>query len=401
MIESLPDRSAQLFGRAAHIRQLLDRVSEPGLTAVVARPLMGKTWTLTEVARQWSEQGDLVGYHESKGAESSHLLYAVANLYARWLSDSSMREQAMSLWAQYKGTLVPRVGQMVGSLFEKIGGAVGLDNVSGLVRQAFDGLAEAQKDLQSGGLQLAPLPYDQALSLTKLVADVTGRRIVLMLDAWEKSAVVRAEHATLEAFLKHLDDWPNAHVVLAIRHPELGTAKDDEAHQCAKSLSAISPAAQVYELREMELSDAVERQRLMTSIRQTVPATKSVSDDQLLDMIDSYPGVVSFWTGKANRSAMATTEDLRMVAQNAQGGRYAELDGLLRSLPEARCALAARFAFLPRLDEARWEALQELVLDGVAMTDVSALVDAAVLRDRKSTRLNSSHTDISRMPSSA
>ena len=74
MIESLPDRSAQLFGRAAHIRQLLDRVSKPGLTAVVARPLMGKTWTLTEVARQWSEQGDLVGYHESKWAESSHLL---------------------------------------------------------------------------------------------------------------------------------------------------------------------------------------------------------------------------------------------------------------------------------------------------------------------------------------
>ncbi|WP_250532316.1 hypothetical protein [Caballeronia sp. ATUFL_F1_KS39] len=80
---------------------------------------MGKTWTLTEVARLLEEEGQfLVGYHESKGTETSHLLYAVSNLYARWLADSAMREQAIILWEQHKDNLVPRIGQMVGGLLK-------------------------------------------------------------------------------------------------------------------------------------------------------------------------------------------------------------------------------------------------------------------------------------------
>jgi hypothetical protein len=55
---------------------------------------MGKTWTLTEVARQLLlEEGRfLVSYHESRGSETSHLLYALSNLYARWLADGTMRD---------------------------------------------------------------------------------------------------------------------------------------------------------------------------------------------------------------------------------------------------------------------------------------------------------------------
>lgn len=113
MIDAFPDRCERLFGREADVHRLTDRASRPGLTAVVARPLMGKTWALTEVARRLFEEGRyLVGYHESKGAESSHLLFAVSNLYAGWLADSTMREQAINLWERHKDGLVPRIGQM-------------------------------------------------------------------------------------------------------------------------------------------------------------------------------------------------------------------------------------------------------------------------------------------------
>lgn len=381
MIESLRDRRDQLFGRDADIRKLLDRVAKPGLTAVVARPMMGKTWTLTEVARQCQEQRVLVGYHESKGPQSNHLLYAVADLYARWLSDSSMREQAISLWRRHEEGLVPRVGKMVAALFEKLGGSLIPDQVAELVRHAFDGLAVVQTDLLNGGLQLAPLPYDQALSLTKLVAGVSGRRIVLILDAWEKSASGQSEHATLEAFLKHLDEWPDSHVIVAIRHPELPTDQKSEARQLAINLCNISAAAYLYELHEMDLSTATEFGRLKNWMQQLVPATKHVPDDQLMAMIDSYPGVVSFWSSQANKSAMRTTADLQRVAQNAQAGRYTELDQLMKAMPDARRTVAARLAFLPRLDEERWEALQELVLDGQGTEEINALIDSAVLSE--------------------
>jgi hypothetical protein len=59
---------------------------------------------------------------------------------------------------------------MVGLLFERLAGKRLPEGVAATVRAAFDGLAGAPEDLLSVGLQLSPLPYDQALSLTDLVA---------------------------------------------------------------------------------------------------------------------------------------------------------------------------------------------------------------------------------------
>ena len=116
------DRRPEFFGREKDVHRLTDRARKRGVTAVVAGPLMGKTWVLTEVARRLCEEGKfLVGYHESTATESSHLLYAVANLYARWLSDSTMRGQALYFWEKSKKIdLIPRIGTMVGTLFDKL-----------------------------------------------------------------------------------------------------------------------------------------------------------------------------------------------------------------------------------------------------------------------------------------
>jgi hypothetical protein len=61
MIEVFPDRRERLFGRMADIHRFTDRARQPGLTAVAARPLMGKTWTLTEVARLLLDEGPVSG----------------------------------------------------------------------------------------------------------------------------------------------------------------------------------------------------------------------------------------------------------------------------------------------------------------------------------------------------
>jgi tetratricopeptide (TPR) repeat protein len=385
MLNFFPDRRERLFGRIADIHHLIDRARNPGLTAVAARPLMGKSWTLTEVARLLEEEGRfLVGYHESKGAETSLLLYAVSNLYTRWLADSSLRGQAISLWERHKENLVPRVGQMVGLLFEKIAAKQLPEGVGAVVRAAFDGLAEAQRDLLSGGLQLAPLPYDQALSLIALVAKISERRIVLILDAWEKSPSLRPELATLESFLKHRADWPHTHIFLAVRNQDVDSTKiNDEGYRRANDLCRINGAAQRYDLPAFNQTDLKERARLIEFVRQTVSATAHEPEQRLLEMIDGYPGVLHFWTDDVNQTTIRAREDLRSLARDAHALRYLELEHLLDRLPDDTSrTLAARLAFFPRLDRETWNIFRDLLLDGQPQTVVDTLVDSNVLEDQ-------------------
>ena len=56
-----PDRRERLFGRAPDLEALCARVRFKGLTAVAARPQMGKSWLLAELARR------LVGFSKSAG----------------------------------------------------------------------------------------------------------------------------------------------------------------------------------------------------------------------------------------------------------------------------------------------------------------------------------------------
>ena len=106
---------------------------------------------------------------------------------------------------------------------------------------------------------------------------------------------------------------------LAVRHPELPAAKDNEAYQRAQDLCNLSPAAQLYRLGEMNLADAVERRRLMSYVRERIAAARQEADDRLMEMIDAYPGVLYFWTNEANRSAMATGNDLRRACWRCPG----------------------------------------------------------------------------------
>ena len=355
------------------------------MTALVARPLMGKTWVLNDLARRLTNGGEcLVGYHESTGAESSHLLYAVSNLYARWLTDSSMRAQAVSLWHRHQHELVPRVAQMIGSLFDKLGGKQFPDGVGSLVSGAFDGLAGAQKDLLSGGLSIAPLPYDQALSLTNLVARVSERRIILILDAWEKSPTIRAETTTLESFLKHRSEWPQTHVFLAIRNPEVDSTQDkEEAFRRAHDLCKTNPAAQVYELPPINLDSAEECSRMVSFVLHNVPAAQHSSEQNLLQMIANYPGVLYYWTDPAKLAELKTEDDLRKEADNAQTGRYPEFDHLLKKLEGGCRTLAARLAFFPRLDAERWHILRPLFIESLSDDEINALIDSTVLTDER------------------
>jgi len=150
----------RVFGREQHVRFLMQRTKKPGLTVIVGRPKMGKTWFLRETCRRLAVQRDgLVGYEECLQTEPSLFLRASADLYSTWLSESRMIEQVGSLLIRHKEHLTTGIGQVVGRVFQGLVGVTAprLAKIGELVRESFDALAKANMDLKTGGVALPPL----------------------------------------------------------------------------------------------------------------------------------------------------------------------------------------------------------------------------------------------------
>jgi hypothetical protein len=249
----LPDHSDRLFGREKDLAALAARVRCKGLTTVVARPQMGKSWLLTELARRLSlthEPRHLVGFAEQVGQTPDLLVRAVADLYARWLSDA---EQAGMIWKQQKDRLLPGVAGTLGKIFSEVFGTAAKP-VTVVVDEAIKGLVAANETLTSGGLKLPVLHYDQARDLVTAVAHLSDRPIALFLDQWEGSSDATMESRTLDNFLRHLDDWPACHLFLALR-------PDEPAYGAVEALARSMPGtAHVYPLDLMNLAEARDRE---------------------------------------------------------------------------------------------------------------------------------------------
>jgi hypothetical protein len=254
-----PDRRERLFGRERDLEALTARVRFKGLTAVAARPQMGKSWLLTELARRLSQDHDprhLVGLAEAFGETPDLLLRTVIDLYTRWLSDAGYWQQAQMVWDQQKPNLLPGIAKTVGRIFKEAAGKAAKP-ITVAVEDAINGLIAADQSLKTAGVQLPTLTYEQARDLVAAVATISERRVVLFLDQWEKSPDVAREAKALDAFIRHLEDWPHCHVFLALRpdEPAYGTAQKLEA--------SLRGAVEIYPLELMQLADPAEQARLV------------------------------------------------------------------------------------------------------------------------------------------
>ena len=362
---TFPDHSNELFGRQPDIDYLLERINLKGLTAIAARPQMGKTWLLDQVGWKLEhERGYIVGYHESKGESDDHLLRAVLDLYRRWLSSASMQEQLESLFTRHKDKLITGVGRAIGNAFKELAPA------GSLIKKTFDGLAAADHDLKTGGLELPSLDYDSALSLTRIVAnEMESKPIVLILDAWEKSPSVQIVYNTLSAFLSRIDDWPHCHLLLGIRDPELhGSNTDYQALKLVKDLDNQSSSAKIWRLPSMHLEDQSEKDRLLDHTKKIAPAAQGLSDDLLLKTIDRFPGVIGRFRESEKLKQLDSEEGLLKLAQDAQQYRYREFDKLLPILKNDELKMAIRLAAFHRLDAFSWTIFRDVLCENISFS---------------------------------
>lgn len=378
------DRRYRLFGRDGDVRALLGRCGAKGFTLITGRPRMGKTWLVEESCRRLvDEMGVVVGYFECPGGPVDAPLRAVADAYARWLSSASFREQGRSLVERHRGSLIGRVGETVGSLLEKAAkGGLELPVDLG-IEKAFRSLAAVDRDLKTGGLQLPPLPYDQARDLVSLLARLSGQDVVLVFDQWEKSEDWRRELALVDTYLRNPDDWPEGHVVAVVRDEPAS----EELIEKAKRTIRDWPAAEHHRLPSMDLSGN-EGERLADLVRNRLPdAAEGVSDERLVALTDGYPGVVDQWTNSATRKRIRTTEDLDATARDAQANRFPELEaelGRLRAENQYESlALALRLSLVPSFERGdAWEVLEPIVLTATTQRDLLIdLQDRGVLSD--------------------
>lgn len=368
-----------LFGREPDLAHLLDRVQRSGVTAVVARAQMGKSAVLGELAARITQQPDgeifkapLVGSTESLGETSDLLLRAVSSLYTRWIASSSFQEQGGVVVAQQNHDLIGRAGEVVGKLFKSLADK-SVAPVADLVSDTLSGLASANRDLKSGGLGLPRLQTEQARDLLKIVANISKRPLVLIMDQWEKSPSLDLECNILDNFLRDLPNWPICHIVLGVR------SEKAPLEQLTKLASNPLAAIEIFQLPDMHLDTPEAQRPLLEAVHTALPFTAAIPDAQILTLLDGYPGTLARWLATNVPPPITTYARLAQLADDANHYRYSEFGTELTRLKDFR-PLAMRVCLLPYAATAEgYRKLRPQILAAASGAGLDELKTAGIL----------------------
>jgi hypothetical protein len=366
-METLRDYGGSFFGRDAALVDLIERANETGVTVITGRPLIGKSWLITEVSRRLANSDFLVGYTDVKSESADLLLRTVSDLYERWLANSSYLEQARIIYERHKDEFITTAGLAVGTIVKELKIVPG----AGLVKKVFETLATAQADLASGGIELKRLGYDQALELITIVSKLAKRPILLSVDGLDSLRAWQVELGTLNDIVKRFRDWPRLHIFFGIR-------TDTDVYSAAKQLFRLLPEVKFYEVPLLDFDASKPNQSSMQQLRGEIHALSGLGDDEIINLVGGFPGVVDFW----RRAQPRTPGRIAELAADAQHYRYSEFDTLLPSLSGDELTLALRLSLLRPLTLVDWRALGGALLTGELSDGIRAeLYRKRVLED--------------------
>jgi hypothetical protein len=319
------------------------------------------------------EDSLLVGYHESKGGAPDNVLRSVRDLYTRWLSDSTYYEQAKTLYRQQSKNAFSGTAGVLAKVF---GEAPSITKPVGvMVESAINGLLQAREDFNTGRLIISPLQYDQANELLTLVHEVSGKSLILILDAWEQTVATALddEQKLLQAFVQNRNDWPQCHIFVAIR-PEKPALK-----YVKKMNREFGNSAEIINLEDMNLLDTAERVKLVKYLHANIPASRSINDNQLITLIGGYAGVIGRWINGIE--VPQNTNELQQLAKNAHENCYPELETILDQLADDERSLAIRLALLDNAGIESWSKISKVVLNANSAKSLDHLTRIGLLEN--------------------
>jgi len=377
----LPE-NAILFGRQPDLKYLESRVRTQGLTFIVGQPRMGKTWLVSRFCENLEKEGRwLFGYYESTADEHDLLSSTVADLYRRWLTQASYKDQLKSILERHRGEMMGKAGTAVGAILSAV---INLPTpgIGDMVANVFQGLKAAADDLKTGGRQFQPVPYDICRDLVSIVYKISGQPILVVMDAWEQGKDLRNDFSSLKKMLGRLHEWPkDLHIFVVVREG----SQYSGCHELVKELCATSTfACAKYPLPPMHLAtDPEEEKRIINHIRSEVPGAKGLEDAAILDMMDGNPAVLEAW----EKLRPESEEAIHQTARDAHVLRDWEFETLFPKLLESdrdMFDLATRLALLPEFVSVRkWEELKPIVLCGRPETDLAELESRGILKQEK------------------
>jgi hypothetical protein len=320
----------------------------------------------------------LIGLTRSPKGANDPLLQVVGDLYQRWLADARAWEQLKTVWEQQKDTLLPAFARFVGKLSEKAGKIIPVVGELGgtAIRESLEGLVAATEDLRGGRLIVSRLEYSQAQELVASVQQIAGQRVTLVMDQWEETGDLDQQGNTFRDFLREPEQWPDCHILLGAR--EGGVAAE-----LLRELEREFPAsAYAHTLGEIDLTAETERRRLVTFLhaQPQLRALENIDDNQLLNLVGGYPGVIYRWLEGDACETVGTVDGLRRLAREANEFRYRDLEKLLLGLDGDRRKLAVRIALVPLVEDANvWQVLRRVLLADLDLSSVDDLKDNNVL----------------------
>lgn len=356
------------FGRRRDLAELMRRAERQGITAVFARANSGKSRLFGELEKQLArsavDKRIVVGYAEGS-RQADLLLRAISDCYSRSLSDATMLRQARAVWSEISAKWVGRLGDAGRGLAELLRTQDSSGLTTTALHKTFTLLGKAQSSLNSGGLNIEPLPFDSALHLLNLAHELAKRRLVLILDAYEQLGPAGDAHnLILQRLLENDQHWPYLHIFIGVRTPDdsQGAATPEIVKALRNFNKTHDYCFNVHSLgtdeNRLELNDFEEFNPMINWVRLLSPgATKQKTDDELLNLIDGHAGVLGRWRKLQPQSP----QELKTTAKNAIHNRYPELNGLINEMlsnPLYRnyASLATMLALLPEItNEEQWQ----------------------------------------------
>jgi hypothetical protein len=355
------------FGRKKDMAFLHERIKQPGLTAVLARPQAGKSRLLQELRDKLrlgvQDDAPLVGYAQATRDTQSHILYAARDLNQHWLADASLTQQARKMIAARGEGVVARLGEAAAKSlapFLKIIDPMGA--LSTLAPSIFTWLRGQDDALRTGGLDLPLLTPELARNLLNLLHEISGRRMVLILDAFDQLPDVRREGGPLREFLALMHEWPDCHVIVSSRMPG-ENEQEDAAYEELQSLNGAfgDTDAHLFSLPPMDFEDAQEAERVRIYLRDQVPAARGMPDKELMQILGGHPGTLDRFV----REKPETRDELVATEHSARLYAYPEYERILTALRKDDVRLfgvAVQLALLPEMTgEERWRPLSAAI----------------------------------------
>ena len=365
------DNQIPLCGRIEELKILEKRILTTGVTILGAPPQTGKTRLIQELILRVDKNqeycwGYAQGFNDSIG---EIILRAIDDLYNNWTRQRSLAEEAKQRLDELRKKDVKDLGRLTLAILENF-------DIPGtkLVSSALQSLT----NLKEGISQLArPLEYAQVREVCELISHLSGKPILIVLDAFEQSDKQNVPGSILLQYLQEISHWPQVHFIVALRSPaESIKSNEKSALDEADKWRKASPKCQYIELKDVAIeSDIENKTSLAQFLIEKVPFLTSDNINQYLEKSAGFPGIWNRWfQGECDSEAA-----LLMQIEEAQEARYSELESKFNQLDEDSLKVALRLALFPELVDESGLLLEPIYLGEQGPETLDSLCRAGVI----------------------